>query len=183
MKTALLIIDMQEFFLGMIEDKIGNIIKLSEHFSATSAPQIFTQHGHPPEDFEEPITNQLIRKWGESGSLHRGSDLWQLVPEVKKLVKSEGDVVHKNVYDAFLFTDLEDRLRKLKVERVVICGVMTDCCCDTTGRGAFNRGFETWMVSDASGSVNKAQHEAGLKAWSYGYGEVLKTSEVIKKLF
>jgi nicotinamidase-related amidase len=90
--------------------------------------------------------------------------------------------VRKNVYDAFVGTDLEERLRRDKVERVVIVGVMTDCCCDTTGRSAFNRGWETWMVSDATGSASKEQHEAGLKAWGFEYGDVIDTEEVLRRL-
>jgi nicotinamidase-related amidase len=90
--------------------------------------------------------------------------------------------VRKNVYDAFVGTDLEERLCRDKVERVVIVGVMTDCCCDTTGRSAFNRGWETWMVSDATGSASKEQHEAGLKAWGFGYGDVIDTEEVLRRL-
>jgi nicotinamidase-related amidase len=59
---------------------------------------------------------------------------------------------------------------------------MTDCCCDTTGRAAFNRGFETWMVRDGTGSANKKQHEAGLRGFGFGFGEVLDTEEVLERL-
>lgn len=105
------------------------------------------------------------------------------MPAIASLVAdTEAPVIPKNTYDAFWGTGLEERLRKEGVERVVICGVMTDCCCDTTGRSAFNRGFETWMVGDATGSVDKRQHEAGLKAWSFGYGEPVLTEEVIERL-
>lgn len=86
------------------------------------------------------------------------------------------------MYDAFINTDLEERLKGLGVERVVVVGVMTDCCCDSTARTAFNRGFETWMVSDAAGSVDQVQHGAGLKAWGYGYGDVIDTEEVLRRL-
>ena len=73
-------------------------------------------------------------------------------------------------------------LRAKGVERVVVCGVMTDCCCDTTGRSAFNRGFETWLVADACATANKEQHEAGLKAFGFAFGEVLETEEVVRRI-
>jgi nicotinamidase-related amidase len=185
--TALLVIDMQNVFLAMTKTCLPNIIKLSNHFAANGLPQYFTQHGHPDTDFQEPITNQLVKKWGVDGSIHYGTSDWKLIPAVEELVKKAGqdvdtDVVEKNVYDAFIGTDLEERLRKAKVDRVVIVGVMTDCCCDTTGRSAFNRGFETWMVSDATGSAHKTQHEAGLKAWGFGYGDVIDSKEVLRRL-
>lgn len=71
-------------------------------------------------------------------------------------------VIPKNTYDAFLTPlpphypviaenrQLESVLRKAEIERVVVCGVMTDCCVTTTARGCFNRGFETWTVVSSS---------------------------------
>ena len=96
--------------------------------------------------------------------------------------KAKAPVVGKNTYDAFLNTKLEGMLREKEVERVVVCGVMTDCCCDTTARSAFNRGFETWLVDDACGSANKKQHEAGLRGFGFAFGEVLGTAEVLKRI-
>lgn len=90
--------------------------------------------------------------------------------------------VHKNTYDAFLNTDLTALLEEQSIDRVVVCGVMTDCCCDTTARSAFNRGYETWLVSDACGSANKMQHEAGLRGFGFAFGEVLTTAEAIESL-
>ncbi|KAF2825297.1 Isochorismatase hydrolase [Ophiobolus disseminans] len=180
-KPALLIINLQTLFLPMTTSCLSNIITLSRHFSARGWPQFFTQHGHPASDFEPPITNQLAKKWGVEASLHLHSRQWGLLDEVKVLVREAGlemgDVIGKNVYDAFL-----GRLRGEGVGRVVVVGVMTDCCCDTAGRGAFNRGFETWMVCDTTGSVDQVQHEAGLKAWGHGYGDVIDTEEVLKRL-
>ncbi|KAI1074515.1 Isochorismatase-like protein [Whalleya microplaca] len=88
-------------------------------------------------------------------------------------------VVAKNTYDAFINTNLGQVLEKKAIDRVVVCGVMTDCCCDTTARSAFNRGYETWLVGDACGSANKTQHEAGLRGFGFAFGKVLTTEEVI----
>ncbi|KAI1611101.1 hypothetical protein EDD36DRAFT_443156 [Exophiala viscosa] len=60
---------------------------------------------------------------------------------------------------------------------------MTDCCCDTTARSAFNRGNETWLVSETCGSANKRQHEAGLRGFGFAFGDVLTTSEAIRQLW
>ncbi|KAF2472318.1 Isochorismatase hydrolase [Lindgomyces ingoldianus] len=181
-KTALLIIDMQNCFLPMTTTALPNILKLSKFFTQQNLPQILTQHGHPPADFTPPITNQVVRKWGVDGSIHSSTPKWELIPAIADLVTGDTPVIAKNTYDSFINTGLEKELKKRAVGRVVITGVMTDCCCDTTGRGAFNRGFETWMVSDATGSKEKEQHERGLKAWAFGYGDVITTEEVIERL-
>lgn len=103
------------------------------------------------------------------------------MPDIAKI--AEGcPIIGKNTYDAFINTNLADVLKEEGTERLVVCGVMTDCCVDTTARSAFNRGFETWMVKDACGTATKKQHEAGLVGFGYAFGEVLETAEVLERL-
>ncbi|KAK4996149.1 hypothetical protein LTR66_004175 [Elasticomyces elasticus] len=157
-KTVLLVIDTQNVFAPMVKSAIPNIEMLFNCFDSFGQPTIFTQHGHTKEELTPPFKNQLVRKWGPDGSIAK---------------------VAKNTYDAFINTDLDQMLRDMEVERVVVCGVMTDCCCDTTARSAFNRGFETWLVADACGSANTKQHEAGLKGFGFAFGNVVQTKETI----
>ena len=181
MATALLVVDMQHVFLSMTALALPNVLKLCDLFKNSDLPLIFTQHGHSKEELAPPYRNQLVRKLGPDGAIATGSRDWELLPEIKEMAR-EHRVVAKNTYDAFLNTDLEDRLKEGAVGRVVVCGVMTDLCCDTTARSAFNRGFETWLVQDACGSASKEQHEAGLRGFGFGCGEVLTTAEVVKRL-
>lgn len=174
MVTALLVIDMQNFFASMVKTAQPNITSLISHFQKHSLPIIFTQHGHPPADFQPPWPNQLVRKWGCDGSLQPKTQDWQFVPAIQKHVDKLGArscndmnelpkaisnvgverqqhaaatvaaaavVLHKNTYDAFINTPLASLLYEKNVETVVCCGVMTDCCVDTTARSAFNRGW------------------------------------------
>lgn len=182
--TVLLVVDMQHIFLDMTKTALPNILKLCNHFQAHSGiplPIIFTQHGHSKEELTPPYKNQLVRKWGPDGSIATGSKDWELIPEMKQIAK-DYPVVPKNTYDAFINTKLGDELQRHSIDRIVVCGVMTDCCCDTTARSAFNRGYETWLVNDACGSANKKQHEAGLRGFGFAFGEVLSTEEVLKRL-
>lgn len=181
MATVLLIVDMQHIFLDMTTTALPNILNLSHHFQSSNLPLIFTQHGHSKEQLTPPYRNQLVRKWGPDGSIAIGSEDWEFLPEIEKLAKGY-PVVAKDTYDAFINTDLGERLEVGGVERVVVCGVMTDCCCDTTARSAFDRGYETWLVRDACGSANRKQHEAGLRGFGFAFGEVLTTEEVVKRL-
>lgn len=182
-KTALLIVDMQNAFSDMVTSASSHIQKLHKHFLATSRPIIFTQHGHSKEELTPPFKNQVVRRWGAEGSIARGSHSWEFLPEIQKLVKAGGEVLKgKNTYDSFINTDLAAMLDAKGVERVVVCGVMTDACCDTTARSASCRGYETWLVSDACGSANKKQHEAGLTGFSFLFEGVMTTDEVVEKL-
>jgi nicotinamidase-related amidase len=181
MHNVLLVVDMQNAFRDMVSSSLPNVITLIEHFRELHYTVIFTKHGHTDEDLTPPLTNQLVRKWGVDGSIRVGTESWQFLREIDEFVQE--DVVRKNTYDAFLNTNLESILKtEGDVKRIVICGVMTDCCCDTTARSAFNRGYETWMVGDACGSRDEEQHQAGLKAWEFGYGPVVSTKDVLEKI-
>ncbi len=183
MSTALLIVDMQKFFLSMTTTCLPNVLDLSSHFATHNLPRIFTQHGHTKEELTPPYKNQLVRRWGPDGSIAKNTPDWEIIPEIAEHASQDGCIlVGKNTYDAFINTDLDKILREKGIERVVVCGVMTDCCCDTSARSAFNRGFETWLVDDACGTATEKQHEAGLKGFGYAFGEVMHTKDVLKKL-
>ncbi|KAJ4422936.1 hypothetical protein N0V82_002463 [Gnomoniopsis sp. IMI 355080] len=187
-KTALLVIDMQRVFKPMTTSALPNIKKLITHFQSDSAPIIFTQHGHSEEELTTvPSPNQLVRKWGPDGSIATGSEKWKFQSDIQRYMEGKGSsdwpkLVPKNTYDAFINTDLTNILEEAKVERTIVCGVMTDCCCDTTARSAFNRGYETWLVKDACGTANETQQQRGLKAHGFAFGEILTTDEVLSRL-
>ena len=58
----------------------------------------------------------------------------------------------KNRYSAFAGTDLDQRLRSAKVERVAICGFMTNFCCESTARSAHDRDYFVDFIVDATGT-------------------------------
>ncbi|ETI21268.1 hypothetical protein G647_07613 [Cladophialophora carrionii CBS 160.54] len=142
----------------------------------------------------------LCENGGVNGPIGEGSAEGEIVSELQKFLPKANKtptigeslpgpespefpkLLPKNTYDGFINTPLSNVLENAKVERVIVCGVMTDCCCDTTARSSFNRGYETWLVSDACGSANKTQHEAGLKGFWFAFGEGMKTNEVISML-
>lgn len=78
-------------------------------------------------------------------------------------------MVEKNTYSAFGKTDLEERLVDLGVKEVIVSGVMTNLCCETTAREAFVRGFRVFFSADATATVNEELHEATLKNMAYGF--------------
>ena len=181
MASALLVIDMQTFFTAMVEKSLPKVVSLISHFQSKALPVVYTQHGHTKDELSGHTNNQLVKRWGASGSIARFSSDWDLIPEIKR---SSGDapIIQKNTYDAFINTDLEQVLKERNVQRVVVCGVMTDCCCDTSARSSFNRGFETWLASDACGTATKKQQDRGLDGFGYAFGDVLTTKEIISKV-
>lgn len=181
MKTALLVIDMQKFFGDMVERPLKQIGALNEFFNKSSRLVVFTQHGHTKDELAPPIKNQLVRKVGPDNVLVVGSEGWEFIPEVWKMAK-DAPVVAKNTYDAFMHTNLDTLLQAGSIQRVLVCGVMTDVCCDTTARSAFCRDYETWFVSDGCWTDTSEQHQRALKSVEFLTGRVYTTDQAIEML-
>jgi isochorismate hydrolase len=87
-------------------------------------------------------------------------------------------VLRKTQYSAFYETNLETILKKHKVTTVVITGVLTHLCCETTARDAFMRNYDVFFVSDATASDEEALHLASLATLSDGFATITTTNEV-----
>ena len=142
MNAAILIIDVQQ---GLCEgpdaahDCVGTMHRInSVTLKARKAqvPIIFIQHE----------SNQ--------GYLEYGSAAWQLAHGLD--VQDSDLRIRKTTPDSFLGTMLEHVLRGLKTERLVICGMHSEFCVDTTVRRALALGFPVSLVSDAHTSAGNA---------------------------
>ena len=128
--TALLIIDVQVGVVGAAYERdavIANIQRLLTAARAAGTPVVWVQHSEE----QMPI----------------GSDAWQYVPELVRL-ESE-PLVHKLYGDSFEGTGLEAALAAAKVSHLVVVGAQTDACIRSTIHGAFTRGYDVTLVSDA----------------------------------
>jgi len=102
---------------------------------------------------------------------------------IDEIYPQTGDyVVDKYGYGAFHNSNLEDALRSLEVESLVITGTVTQICVEDTGREAFHRGYKTTLVSDAVSSYMPDLHSATLKNFALKFGWVLTTEEVLQAL-
>jgi nicotinamidase-related amidase len=128
--TALLVIDVQNGVVANAHERdtvVANVGTLVEKARQEQIPVVWVQHSD-----EE---------------LERGSEAWRIVPEL-----SPGDaepLVEKHYGDSFEDTDLETVLSGLGVGRLVVAGAQTDECVRSTLHGAFVRGYDATLVSDA----------------------------------
>lgn len=178
--AALLIIDMQKFFrdkesdaqvpgMNLLVPKIKELINL---FSENNRPIIFTRHIDSDQE-----DNLMLRWWKEQ--IREDDPLSQIVDDFDT---SGREVIVKHQYDAFLYTDLEKILKKKGIRQLVICGVLTNICCETTARSAFMRGFEVYFATDATATYKKDMHEAALLNLSYGFAILMTCAEIIKAM-
>jgi isochorismate hydrolase len=180
--TALLVIDMQKYFLrdnvhafipaGLAI--IPNVARLQMAFRERGMPVIFTRHGHR----KRRNHGQMGRWWGDI--LMASDPLADIVPEIAP--KKGETVVRKRHYDAFKDTELLFKLHENKVTHLVITGVMTHLCCETTARSAFMNDFEVAMTVDGTATSDIDYHLATLEAAAHGFAVPFTTREIIERL-
>ncbi len=128
--TALLVVDLQNDVVANAhhrDEVIANINTLVDKARAEQVPVIWVQHS--------------------DDNLPENSDGWQYVTELQR--QESEPVVHKKYGDSFEDTILESELAQRGVGRLIVTGAQTDACIRSTLHGAFTRGYDTFLVSDA----------------------------------
>jgi nicotinamidase-related amidase len=164
-RTAVLLVDLQEYFREIIGPILENIVRLVSVSRKTNIPLVFTQHGHEPGSDH----GMLGRWWADL--IIKGTDEALLIPELG--VETKDRVIPKNTYSAFYKTGLAEKLGEMGVTDLVIGGVMTNLCCETTARDAFVRGFRVFFLADGTSTVTQEFHLASLSNLGYGFATLL----------
>jgi isochorismate hydrolase len=175
-RSALLVLDMQDYFLreeshAFIPSApaiLPNIQKLIRKFEMQDRPIIFTRHVNTDAD-----TGMMSRWWRD---VIRADSPDSLIHA--SLDTSKGLVLEKTQYDAFYNTSLEDTLRGRGVEQIIVTGVMTHLCCESTARSAFMRGFEVLFCLDGTATYTEAFHRSALLNLSHGFAVPILCEEV-----
>ena len=87
-------------------------------------------------------------------------------------------IFSKSRYNAFAGTDLDAHLRARGHDTLVIAGLTTECCVDSTARDAFERDFHVVIASDAVAAYEKALHDAALKALELNCATLASTADI-----
>ena len=174
-KSALLVIDMQKNFAWAANDIVSTILGLIDVSRAQGIPVVFSRHGHLHPDREGGM---LELWWGHL--LEYGSEAWRFLDEIQPL--SGEVIIEKNRYSAFHATDLDERLRSQGIEDLIITGVLTNCCCETTARDGFIRDYRVFFLSDATAAADEELHAASLMNLAYGFAYVISSEELLRHL-
>jgi nicotinamidase-related amidase len=172
-KSALLVVDMQNFFLDPASPTytcggpaiLPNVKHLIQTFRQVGRPVIFTRHVHHPDRMDAGIMG-----WWWEGMCVEGSPESEINPELAPAGSEK--VIFKHRYSAFYNTDLETVLRVLKVEDLVVTGVMTNLCCESTARDAYFRDYRVFFPADGNGSITEELHLASLLGLAFGFAWV-----------
>jgi isochorismate hydrolase len=179
-RAALLIIDMQKYFLDRrshayipgSSQVLRKVKELAESFRKRKLPVILTRHVNTGKNAG------LMGLWWDDLITGPGG-LSRIDPKLRRLSSL---VIRKTQYDAFHKTPLERLLRRKRVSQLVITGVATHLCCETTARSAFVRGFAVFLPLDATATFGRDYFRASLLNLAHGFAVLTSVKELIHKL-
>lgn len=149
MKTALIIVDVQHFFLHNAPDDL--VTNTARHIEEMNYDVIaFTVFRNTP-------NSNFVRSlnWAKCDS-----DEDTVLPEAFQDYVTDDNVFTRDTYSGFSGTDLDQYLRERGVKRVVLCGVDTDACVLATAFSAFDNGYLTDVNTDLTYSDGGLEEEA-----------------------
>lgn len=196
-RTALVVIDMQNFFIGPegasvplsaaggvanASRIIPNINRLAQALRAGGGYVFWIKH---------TVTDVSCAQWSNwllmatperraaLDGLRPGTGTHDLSPALDVLPHDE--IVLKYRYSAFVqgSSDLPERLAAAGIDTVVIVGALTNVCCESSARDAMMLNFRTIMIDDANASVTEEEHVGALAAFYASFGDVMSTDDFI----
>lgn len=190
-KCALLVIDMQNEFVKPhwspdwvpeATKQVPRVRRLIEHCRSKSVPVIYTVYSQTHKYLDRPKTGKFMP--GRYSELDIDFSVFFVDGQVwHELAPREDEIViRKSSYGAFYDTPLETILKNLEKDTVIICGTLTNCCCGTTARQAYERSFKVIFGSDVTSTDDPEMQEPELKVLRKGYAKVMAAEEIIKVL-
>jgi nicotinamidase-related amidase len=198
-KTAMIVIDMQNDFVlegAPYESTAGremteNLNRLIAACREHDVPVIFTAHAHRSDGSDLGAVKHIHPLTAEGKALRAETEGVELYEKLD--VRDSDYIMPKRRYSAFYATDLEMLLRNLGVDTVIISGVATNVCCESTTRDAYFRDFKVIFLEDGNGTIPLADAGWGsftpeevqryaLTNIATFYGEVAPISEVLERV-
>jgi ureidoacrylate peracid hydrolase len=195
-RTALLVVDMQNAFchpegtLGIsgvdVEPAMASIQPVRELVKAAAAadvPVIWTQQEHFPLDAQR-ARKRLAAHTAKRKRVSALSGTWDMdfVDELKHLADNPSFVIRKHRFGSFYETRLEQVLRMLGTEALLVCGVTANACVETTLREAYLRDYDVVAITDAIAAVRPQWEPTAHAVWAQYLGILATAADVIEWL-
>ncbi len=209
LKTALLVIDMQRYFVhpdypfaqvferlvpgstaGYFErvrkSVVPNLQQLLSAFRAQHLPIFFTATGCCLADGRD--LPRWLKEFDQLGLAVLGKRIWPQMDDSSWQIDSSvapqpGEMVlNKTSSGPLNSTRLDQTLHNLGIESLVVAGLTTDVCVTQTARETADRGFQVLVVEDACTTMSEEMHRSALLCFGIAFGRVRKTAEILELL-
>lgn len=190
-RTALVVIDMQNAFCandgslagaGIDISELSGVItpcrELLESARQAGVPVIFTRYIYRADYADGGVViKYLLPQLADVKSLAAGTPDIEIVDQ---LAPAEGEfIIDKNRPSAFYATNIEPILNGLDVDTLVVCGVTTNVCVESTVRDASERDYKVFVVKDATGEIEKLRYDGAIAGMAWMFAKIVDKSDVL----
>ncbi len=193
--TALILVGYQNDYFakdgilrGVVEDPLG-VDRVLEHtlsfiraLAPTEATIISTPIILSPDYRAMASPVGILNTMKEVGAFKEGSIGAENIPGLDEFGDRIMYVSGKVGFNAFSNTTLGDVLSERGIENVLVCGMVTSLCIDSTGRAAYERGYDVTIVSDCSSARTDAEHEFFCENVFPLYGRAATSTEILAEM-
>ena len=191
--SALIIIDMQNAFInpegslskmGLDTSRTSNAIEpiklLKKEFKAQGLPVIYLQHSHRKDGADAGLIVKVFPPIMDLGHCIEGTWDGEIINELKP--EADDFIVKKHRFSGFYNTQLEDVLRSLGIEVLVVTGIATNVCVESTIRDAFYRDYNVIVPREATASYTLQEEQGSFGNFEFAFARVVSVDEVINEL-
>ena len=190
-RTALMVIDMQHAFLDAegscarlgldhtaLRRAIPGVQRLIAAAREAGVPIVYTRFVYR-DDYRDGgiVTNQILPALRENRALAAGTRDVEIIDE---LAPADDDIViDKNRPGAFHGTPLASCLDGLDADSLIVCGVTTNVCVETTTREAMQHDYRVWVVADATAEFEDDRHTVALKGLGWMFASIVELRDAL----
>ncbi len=181
-RAGLLVVDLQKFFLDpgspahlpSAPAVLPNVVRLVDAFRDRGLPVFFSRHAHVDPDKDGGMMTVWWRQVCRDGTSESElSPLLRARPE---------EIFRKCRYSAFSNADLDRALRRAQVEDLLVAGIVTNLCVESTVRDAFDMGYRTFIPVDATAAHTESYHIGSVMSLAQGFSVVGRTEDFLAAL-
>lgn len=187
---AVIVVDMQNGFckdegslagvgfpIAMLKTAIAPCVRVVAAARRAQVPIVFTRYVYRADYADGGVlVHELMPVLKEAKALIAGT--WDAAIVDELAPQKQDFIIDKNRPSSFYGTMLETYLNGIAAKRLIVCGVTTNCCVETTVRDASQRDFQTFIVGDATGELTETRHHAALESMGLLFGRVVGVADV-----
>lgn len=191
--VAMIVVDMQNAFLsdegsmtlgGMditeLKKTVAPVVRLVDACHKADVPIIFTRYVLRADYKDAGLRSERRPEFKKINSLVTGT--WDVELDSRMDAQPGDYILDKTRYSSFYNTSLEVILRGLEVDTLIVCGVTTEICVESTIRDAYFRDYRICVPEDAVAAMDVERHRGTLKTIQYGFGMVTSSEAIMNGL-
>ena len=160
---------------------LANTVDLLNRLSATPVLITATPIGFTPDYSELVESIGILKTVKDLGAFRAGTKGAETIPELRRFGERIKEVPGKRGLNAFSNTELDNLFRQQGIKNIVLAGVVTSICVDSTGRSAYERGYQVSVLSDCTSGRTTFEQDFYCQNVFPLYAEVLDHAQLLER--